>query len=44
MRMKKAIALFLLVISSCLLTGCNTMHGLGKDVERLGEKVQEKSK
>ena len=41
--MKKTIALFLLVTSGCLLTACNTMHGLGKDVERLGEKVQEKS-
>ncbi|HWL15050.1 MAG TPA: entericidin A/B family lipoprotein [Opitutus sp.] len=22
-------------------TGCNTMHGVGKDVERAGEKIQD---
>jgi entericidin A len=41
--MKKTIALVLLLSSAVLFTGCNTMHGLGKDVEKLGEKVQEKS-
>ena len=41
--MKKAIALIVLLSSGVLFTGCNTMHGLGKDVEKLGEKVQEKS-
>ena len=41
--MKKAITLILLISSGLLFTGCNTMHGLGKDVEKLGEKVQEKS-
>ena len=25
------------------LAGCNTMHGFGQDVERGGEKIQEKS-
>jgi predicted small secreted protein len=25
------------------IAGCNTMHGFGKDVERAGEKVQEKA-
>lgn len=24
-------------------TGCNTTHGLGKDVEKLGDKIQAKS-
>lgn len=24
-------------------TGCNTMHGAGKDIERGGEKIQEKA-
>ncbi|MFB9067385.1 entericidin A/B family lipoprotein [Pseudofulvimonas gallinarii] len=24
------------------LTGCNTMHGAGQDIERAGEKIQEK--
>ncbi len=41
--MKKVIALFLLMASACVLTACNTVHGFGKDVEHLGEKVQEKS-
>jgi predicted small secreted protein len=25
------------------LAGCNTMHGLGQDIERGGEKIQDKS-
>ena len=25
------------------IAGCNTMHGLGQDIERGGEKLQEKS-
>ncbi|WP_344762670.1 entericidin A/B family lipoprotein [Actimicrobium antarcticum] len=37
--MKKTVAL-LLVIAGFLLTGCNTINGIGKDVERVGEKVQ----
>lgn len=27
-----------------LLAGCNTMHGFGQDMERGGEKIQEKAK
>ena len=41
--MKKAIALLLLVASGFALSGCNTMNGMGKDVERAGEKVQNAS-
>jgi predicted small secreted protein len=26
-----------------LLTGCNTMRGLGQDTEKAGEKIQEKA-
>jgi predicted small secreted protein len=26
-----------------LLAGCNTIHGLGTDIERGGEKIQDKS-
>ena len=26
------------------LTGCNTMAGLGKDIEKTGEKIQNKAK
>ncbi len=36
---------FVLMIAALVaLAGCNTMQGLGKDVERLGEKVQDASK
>ena len=41
--MKKAIALFVLIAAGTLLTGCNTVHGFGKDVEKVGDKMQEKS-
>ena len=41
--MKKAFTLFLLAASAQLLIGCNTVHGFGKDVEKVGEKVQQKS-
>lgn len=41
--MKKMIALFLLVATSYMMAGCNTVHGFGKDVEKVGDKVQEKS-
>lgn len=33
-------AVFLAVVS----VGCNTAHGFGKDVEKAGEKIQDKSK
>ena len=32
------------VVWIALLAGCNTMHGLGKDIERGGENIQEKAK
>jgi predicted small secreted protein len=41
--MKKYHKSFLVLLGSALLvlTGCNTMKGLGKDTERAGEKIQE---
>ncbi len=33
-----------LIIALVALAGCNTIQGIGKDVERLGEKVQDVSK
>jgi predicted small secreted protein len=41
----KSIALILLgaAIVACSSIGCNTASGLGKDVEKLGDKIQEKS-
>lgn len=35
---------FLLLALSVFLTGCNTLNGMGKDVEKLGEKVQDATK
>jgi entericidin A len=42
-RMKKVIALVLLAASALVLAGCNTVHGFGKDVSKVGEKMQESS-
>jgi len=42
--MKRLIALMLLVMfSTGTLTACNTMAGAGKDVQKVGEKVEEKA-
>ena len=30
----------LFVLASLLVTACNTMQGLGKDVERTGDKIE----
>lgn len=38
----KKIALMLIALA--LLAGCNTINGVGKDLERLGGKVQDASK
>ena len=37
--MNKVLVLIVLVFAVSL-TGCNTWHGLGKDVEKVGEKIQ----
>lgn len=29
------------MLAAAFLAGCNTMHGLGKDIERGGEKMQD---
>jgi entericidin A len=42
--MKRLISLLLLAtVSLVLLNGCNTMEGLGKDVEKLGQKIDDKA-
>jgi predicted small secreted protein len=42
--MKRSVALLLLAMFSlATLSACNTMEGLGKDVKKLGEKVEEKA-
>ncbi|MFM7227561.1 MAG: entericidin A/B family lipoprotein [Betaproteobacteria bacterium] len=34
----------MLILSVAVLAACNTINGIGKDVEKLGEKVQGASK
>jgi predicted small secreted protein len=41
--MSKHLASLALLVAA-LLAGCNTMHGLGQDIERGGEKLQGTSK
>ena len=40
----KAIFLFLAIALSVSLTGCETMEGVGKDIQNLGEKIEKKAK
>jgi predicted small secreted protein len=42
MKRKWAAVLTLLVLGA--IAGCNTMEGMGKDIERGGEKMQDQSK
>jgi predicted small secreted protein len=39
--MKELVAV---LMAALVLAGCNTMAGLGKDIERTGEKIQDKAK
>ena len=42
--MKRFVALMLLsLFSIAALSGCNTVKGFGKDVQKVGEKVEESS-
>ncbi len=41
--MKKIALLLLVVFSLAVLTGCNTVKGVGKDIKKLGEKIEESS-
>lgn len=42
--MKKFVALCAVMFAAGLLTGCNTIEGAGKDIERGGEKIQGSAK
>jgi entericidin A len=33
-----------LIVVAVLLAGCNTMQGLGQDVQKVGDKIEEKAK
>ena len=39
----KRIAIFLLMVWTVALAGCETMKGLGKDMEKAGEAIQKKA-
>ncbi len=43
--MKRTVAMLLaaLMLGSLALTGCNTIQGAGRDVERAGQKVQDEA-
>lgn len=42
--MKRVIKMvLLLVLAAVVLGGCNTMEGLGKDVQKLGDKIEDKA-
>jgi entericidin A len=44
MHMKRLLAVLMLALfSMAALSACNTMEGLGKDVKKLGEKVEDKA-
>ncbi len=38
--MKKLMAVIALMFAAGVMTGCNTIQGAGKDIERGGEKLQ----
>lgn len=43
--MKRTMILLLtMMFSMAMLSGCNTMAGVGKDVQKAGEKVEDKAK
>lgn len=41
--LKKFVVLFLLAACMTLFSGCNTIHGFGKDIEKVGEFIQKGS-
>ena len=40
---KRIFAILMMLGILGALAGCNTMHGLGQDIERGGEKIQDKA-
>ena len=42
--MKRKVTLTLVLAACALVSACNTIEGMGKDVERGGEKVQQTAK
>lgn len=42
--MKKPLVLVVLAIVLSSLSACNTIHGMGKDIKKAGEKIEDASK
>jgi entericidin B len=42
--MKKVAVVFFTLISALSFSACNTVHGIGKDIEKGGEAIQKSSK
>jgi predicted small secreted protein len=40
---KPTLLVLALALGALVLTGCNTMRGIGKDTERAGEKIQQQA-
>ncbi|MBE0536156.1 MAG: entericidin A/B family lipoprotein [Phycisphaerae bacterium] len=43
-RLAKFVNLVVITVISLVLTGCNTAEGIGRDVERAGEEIQEEAR
>jgi entericidin B len=41
--MKKLLPVLALMFAAVVMTGCNTIDGMGRDIERGGEKLQNKA-
>ncbi|MFH1605029.1 MAG: entericidin A/B family lipoprotein [Pseudomonadota bacterium] len=41
---RKTMLIVAILLDIALLTGCNTMQGMGKDLEKAGEKIQKPAK
>ena len=42
--MKKLLAILTLMFTAVVISGCNTVEGMGKDIERGGEKLQQNAR
>lgn len=36
--------IFSMIVCAIVLAGCNTVHGMGQDIEKAGEAIQKTSK
>lgn len=44
MKRTTMLLLMLAILSSALLAGCNTIKGAGKDIKKVGEKIEDVAK